>query len=279
MKICADQPPPLSSLVPHVPKGLVAIVERAMAKEAGARFGSAAELRDALLAYVGGDTVPLVSGKQWVDSATFTLRSRPRWPQVLVASLVVVTAAVLLRSSVPHNRRREAVLSDAAIALRSPVGSPVVDSAEQRPSVLPAALSSIKPAAKAPAARAKLPSNRQQRRARVGSTRAPSADTLVPAHVSPLIPPAAWYRTRGFRLRDVADYPAAVASLKTAFAMDSDAELLYEIAYTEELAGRHAEALKHLRHYLSLAPFGTHSTEANSKLAKAKPALEAGAPP
>jgi len=46
------QPPPLADVAPHVPEPLVAIVERAMARNRASRFASAAEFRDALVTFL-----------------------------------------------------------------------------------------------------------------------------------------------------------------------------------------------------------------------------------
>ncbi|HEV8231812.1 MAG TPA: GAF domain-containing serine/threonine-protein kinase [Thermoanaerobaculia bacterium] len=49
-QIVKEDPPPLAELVPDLPDGLVALVERAMKKKPEDRFATARELRDALIA-------------------------------------------------------------------------------------------------------------------------------------------------------------------------------------------------------------------------------------
>ena len=54
LKIATEPPPQLSSIAPEVHPGLAAIVERAMARDAGARFHSIEELALALEEFAGG---------------------------------------------------------------------------------------------------------------------------------------------------------------------------------------------------------------------------------
>ena len=55
-QIVADQPPPLRSLSPHVPKALDRIVARTLEKDPQRRYGSSKELRQALLPFATGGT-------------------------------------------------------------------------------------------------------------------------------------------------------------------------------------------------------------------------------
>ena len=68
--IVEQSPEPLSRLRPDVPPGLVAVVERAMAKDPDARYPSAEAMRAALAPYLPGTATATLSGPVSSDAAT-----------------------------------------------------------------------------------------------------------------------------------------------------------------------------------------------------------------
>jgi serine/threonine-protein kinase len=59
--VLTQEPAPLDSIRPELPAGLSAVVQKAMAREAGERFPSAADLTAALIPYAGRAVTPLRS--------------------------------------------------------------------------------------------------------------------------------------------------------------------------------------------------------------------------
>jgi serine/threonine-protein kinase len=59
--VLTQEPAPLDSIRPELPAGLSAVVQKAMAREAGERYASAADLTTALIPYAGRAVTPLRS--------------------------------------------------------------------------------------------------------------------------------------------------------------------------------------------------------------------------
>jgi serine/threonine-protein kinase len=59
--VLTQEPAPLDSIRPELPAGLSAVVQKAMAREAGDRYASAADLTTALIPYAGRAVTPLRS--------------------------------------------------------------------------------------------------------------------------------------------------------------------------------------------------------------------------
>jgi serine/threonine-protein kinase len=59
--VLTQEPAPLDSIRPELPAGLSAVVQKAMAREAGDRYASAADLTAALIPYAGRAVTPLRS--------------------------------------------------------------------------------------------------------------------------------------------------------------------------------------------------------------------------
>jgi serine/threonine-protein kinase len=115
IKIAEQQPTRLETLVPGIPRGVVEIVSRAMAREAVDRYSTVAEMIVALQPYQHGfDDVATLSGtpaqhsvsqaaetplaseslaRQWAASASSTRRWR--WLAVTVLGLLLVALAVV----------------------------------------------------------------------------------------------------------------------------------------------------------------------------------------
>jgi serine/threonine-protein kinase len=97
--VAEDTPVPLAVLRPDVDPALAAVIERAMAREPGWRFGSANEMRAALAGGVGPVMRPLtrVLAAPLPDPATMVVappRNRPRWLLLAAVVIAVLVAAV-----------------------------------------------------------------------------------------------------------------------------------------------------------------------------------------
>ncbi|HEY0715649.1 MAG TPA: protein kinase, partial [Polyangia bacterium] len=276
LKVCTNERPLLLSLVPDLPKGLAAIVEKAMAKDRDDRFASAGQLRDALTRFVAGESATSVSSPKPDNRGNSPRLPWRRWSRSLGAA--VVAAALAAFGFLSARRLHTDTAPSAGVTVQT-----ASLSQPKTPSTVPPAPSTVAEVAEVasppPVQAAPLTPNLPRKdKAKVAPAhRDRFANTPKPAIVAPasvpatsLPPDATSQRTRAFRLRDVADYAAAVAAFEAAYAVEADPELIYEIAQTEELAGRHGEALKHLRRYLDLAPHGGRRTQANSKLAEAR---------
>jgi serine/threonine-protein kinase len=97
--VAGDTPVPLAALRPDVDPALAAVIERAMAREPGWRFGSADEMRAAL----AGGVAPVMRPPTRVlaaplpDPATMVVappRNRPRWLLLAAVVIAVLVAAV-----------------------------------------------------------------------------------------------------------------------------------------------------------------------------------------
>ena len=97
--VAEDTPVPLAVLRPDVDPALAAVIERAMAREPGWRFGSADEMRAALAGGVGPVMRPptRVLAAPLPDPATMVVappRNRPRWLLLAAVVIAVLVAAV-----------------------------------------------------------------------------------------------------------------------------------------------------------------------------------------
>jgi len=137
--ISTEEFPPLRSLRADVPAGLAAVVERAMARSKQLRWGTAAQLRDALLQFAGTGTRGVAPADSFAETqAAGTTEKIPpaagssrRWLVIGgVAAAAVAVAAVLGLSG---GRAREAppvvTAPQATPALVTPVKSAVPDAA------------------------------------------------------------------------------------------------------------------------------------------------------
>lgn len=90
-----QHPPRLSDLHPDVPDRVAAAVERAMEKDPGRRFATAAEMAQALVGPSPAETQPL----DLAETTTFERPGAPpaaRWPRHLVLPGLIVLAACLI---------------------------------------------------------------------------------------------------------------------------------------------------------------------------------------
>jgi serine/threonine-protein kinase len=92
-------PPPLAVLRPDVDPALAAVVERAMARDPGWRFGSAAEMRAALAGRIAPVTRPptRVLAAPLPEPSTMVVpprRNRSRWWLLAAAVIAVLVAAI-----------------------------------------------------------------------------------------------------------------------------------------------------------------------------------------
>jgi serine/threonine-protein kinase len=128
IKIAEQEPTRLETLVPGIPRGIVEIVSRAMAREAVDRYSTVAELIVALQPYQHGfDDVAMLSGtraqpwlsqaaetplasesiaRQWAASASSTRRWR--WLAVTVLGLLLVALAAVGARRRQSTEEREA---------------------------------------------------------------------------------------------------------------------------------------------------------------------------
>jgi serine/threonine protein kinase len=97
--IAMDTPPPLAALRPDVDPALAAVIERAMARDAAGRFGSADEMRAALAGRISAPVRPAtrVLAAPLPPPATMVVaprRNRSRWLLALAAVVVVLVGAI-----------------------------------------------------------------------------------------------------------------------------------------------------------------------------------------
>jgi serine/threonine-protein kinase len=101
--VAEHTPPPLGVLRPDVDPALAAVIERAMAREPGWRFGSADEMRAALAGRIGPAVVArpptLVLAAPLPDPTTMAMalpvrRNRSRWLLLAAAVIAVLIAAI-----------------------------------------------------------------------------------------------------------------------------------------------------------------------------------------
>ncbi len=121
--VLGGPPPPLARVVPHAPRDLVTIVEKAMERDPAARYATAREMADDLVRFQNGQ---LVSARHY-SRAALLRRWMSRWRAVLavvaVALLVLaVGGAMALRRVVvarqeAEARRNELILAQASGAL------------------------------------------------------------------------------------------------------------------------------------------------------------------
>jgi serine/threonine protein kinase len=97
--IAMDTPPPLAALRPDVDPALAAVIERAMARDAAGRFGSADEMRAALAGRISAPVRPAtrVLAAPLTPPSTMVAaprRNRSRWLLALAAVVVVLVGAI-----------------------------------------------------------------------------------------------------------------------------------------------------------------------------------------
>jgi serine/threonine protein kinase len=97
--IAMDTPPPLAALRPDVDPALAAVIERAMARDAAGRSGSADEMRAALAGRISAPVRPAtrVLAAPLPPPATMVVaprRNRSRWLLALAAVVVVLVGAI-----------------------------------------------------------------------------------------------------------------------------------------------------------------------------------------
>jgi serine/threonine protein kinase len=97
--IAMDTPPPLAALRPDVDPALAAVIERAMARDAAGRFGSADEMRAALAGRISALVRPAtrVLAAPLPPPSTMVVaprRNRSRWLLALAAVVVVLVGAI-----------------------------------------------------------------------------------------------------------------------------------------------------------------------------------------
>lgn len=96
--ILREDPPPLRSLVPSIPVSLAAVVEKAMNREPGRRYASAAALAEDLEHFAAGEPVsarpagPAARAARWA-------RKNPALSAMAATLLVSIAAGVLLRQA------------------------------------------------------------------------------------------------------------------------------------------------------------------------------------
>lgn len=101
LAIVQDRPAPLAQHRPGVPSELDAVVQRCLAKERSDRFGSVAELAQALLpfapahAHVSADRIARMSGVLTPTTERATVNERPRSPRWFAAPKLAVAAGAL----------------------------------------------------------------------------------------------------------------------------------------------------------------------------------------
>jgi serine/threonine-protein kinase len=100
--VTEDTPPPLAMLRPDADPALASVIERAMARDPGWRFGSANEMRAALAGRIGAPVRPAtrVLAAPLPDPTTMVVapgvrRNRSRWYLGLAAAVVAVLVAAI----------------------------------------------------------------------------------------------------------------------------------------------------------------------------------------
>jgi serine/threonine protein kinase len=100
--VAEDTPPPLAMLRPDVDPALASVIERAMARDPGWRFGSANEMRAALAGRMGAPGRPATRmlAAPLPDPTTMVVapavrRNRSRWYLGLAAAVVAVLVAAI----------------------------------------------------------------------------------------------------------------------------------------------------------------------------------------
>ena len=100
--VTEDTPPPLAMLPPDADPALASVIERAMARDPGWRFGSANEMRAALAGRIGAPVRPAtrVLAAPLPDPTTMVVapgvrRNRSRWYLGLAAAVVAVLVAAI----------------------------------------------------------------------------------------------------------------------------------------------------------------------------------------
>lgn len=112
-KILSEAPRPLSRLRPDLDKALIAIVDRAMAKDHAERFGSMKQFADALAGYVRGESTPAPS------------TPRPGATTVATAATPIITKTMAAPTSTTVDENVFANLASANIPEAVPFRAPV----------------------------------------------------------------------------------------------------------------------------------------------------------
>lgn len=130
-RVVNDDPPPLSTVRPGLPRGLDVILTRALAKDPAERYADGRELSEALNAILRAEDL-VTTARSGVDTLTFRLtRSRKALAKVSSHRLLQAAGAVAIvgLSAFP--------LSPAGGALATAVASPVAVASPIEPSLAP----------------------------------------------------------------------------------------------------------------------------------------------
>jgi serine/threonine protein kinase len=129
--VAEDTPPPLAVLHPDVDPALASVIERAMARDLGWRFGSANEMRAALAGRIGpaGWPATRMLAAPLPDPTTRVVappvrRNRSRWFLGLAAALIAVLIAAI--AFIVDTASRPAVPAPASTSTPAPAPTPTV---------------------------------------------------------------------------------------------------------------------------------------------------------
>jgi serine/threonine-protein kinase len=103
-QILSVEPPPISGLRPGLPPRLIAVVERAMTKDLGARLPSVAALADELRSF-GGERSSVPEVAPVVNAAGATLASAPTGTVKPAASEELLASVAIAADAAPARRR------------------------------------------------------------------------------------------------------------------------------------------------------------------------------
>ena len=123
---CSQGPPtPLHELAPDVPAELVAICEKAMAREADERYADTLALAEDLRAYLEHRVVGAYETGAWAETRKWVERNKPLAVSAAAASLALVVGLVVsLRARSGRPRRTPRWRRRAKVKRRGRKGSP-----------------------------------------------------------------------------------------------------------------------------------------------------------
>jgi serine/threonine-protein kinase len=210
--VLTQEPAPLDSIRPELPAGLSAVVQKAMAREAGERYPSAADLTAALIPYAGRAVTPLRSQVGMAVAIGETMNSpvslraipvptppspseppspvpAPSRSRVVVwsswAAVTVLLVAAALWLGLHYAPRRQAALpTPTAAPVTEPVPAPVAAPAPvptPAPAPAPAATAPPSPTIESPPERPPGRPPGQHLSKRATPTRAPTAAAKAPS--------------------------------------------------------------------------------------------------
>ncbi len=169
-KIIYEEPTPLATLAPHLPRDLVAAVQRAVTKDRSQRWPSMAAFGEALRACDAWRGVDATRARRWVANArgeaveTATEEavvapgamhprgSRLVWPAALATTVLVMLAA-LWPAAPTRRERRTVMVATPTVAVATPERTPIV---EEAPTIAPAEEATPRRAARATSAPRRL---------------------------------------------------------------------------------------------------------------------------